>query len=185
MYLQAARLAVAGARRIALLATAIVLTILGGVALAAPSGSIRHPAAGHAARAGAIRTSARAGQDVLGGVTAEGWPVVFRISKDGRTLLLASIGVDMHCTSGEHYSTYDGWRKAPIGAHGRLALDGTMPLNTYSDGSSLSESDTVRATVSAKRDRLSGTWDLHDTWIAANGTHDSCDSGPVRFTARA
>jgi hypothetical protein len=182
MYLHRGRLPVASAGRAALLAATIVLTILAGVALATPSRQTQHQAVARAALAGAVGTK---GPDVLGGVTADGWPVVFRLSANGRMLTLAAIGVNMNCTSGAHYSTQDGWMKAPVTAHGRVALLGSTPLHTFADGSSLSESDVVVGAVTSKRDRLSGTWDVHDSWIAADGTRDSCDSGPVRFTARA
>jgi hypothetical protein len=130
-------------------------------------------------------TTAQPESDVLAGKTQQGWPVFFKIEKRGRQLAEAEIGLHMMCTSGQGYSTMDGYVHVPIAANGKLSGSGDLAPTTGSDGTTYGLSSKFTATLSRNHARLSGTWDLHETFIMKDGTRDECDSGSITFAVTA
>jgi len=133
------------------------------------------------ARTAAGGSNLAAGQ-VLGGFTSQGWPVVLELSKDGKQIALAGIGLSMNCSSGAQFSTGDGWIHAPIAAGGKVREAAQItPAPKYS---LTGGSDSFTGKLNRRQVAFSGTWQLHLTYSMSNGQTDQCDSGRVAFSAR-
>jgi hypothetical protein len=121
---------------------------------------------------------------MLGGFTSQGWPGFFRLSPNGRMLVIGAIGVEMSCQrSGDQFSMADEWSGVRIASGGRLHASLAGPPRLLSDGTTVSVSDSIAAVVNRAHTRLSGTWQLHATFAQPGQPVDHCSSGTVRFTA--
>jgi hypothetical protein len=120
--------------------------------------------------------------DVLAGFTSQHWPVFLRISKDSRALVVAAVGVDLKCTSGIQFSVEDEYLGVPIAANGKLRAGYVVPPTQVSGGS-VAGSSSLTGTLNHRHSKLSGTWQLHMSFVLPSGTSDECSSGIVRFTA--
>jgi hypothetical protein len=140
-----------------------------------------HALGATSAQAAPIGASAKS-DTVLAGFTAQHYPVFFRVSNDGKTLVNDGIALSMSCTSGATVVWPDAFARVPIHANGRLhaAFAGPTILNS---GTSYQATDTLTARLSPKLSQLTGTWTLAVHFGFSDGTSDQCDSGPVTFTA--
>ena len=169
---------------------AAALSVLGIELFAAPVKAARQGAMSHVVMAriatAAANPVAKLGSTgvVFGGFTTQRWASFFQVSKDGKTLVAAGIGLDMTCTSGGSFSMPDGGMVGVPIAHNRFKGSYAIPLTVEKDGSYYSGSGKMSATFNLKSQTLSGTWDAHTTFISPTGTRDECDSGTVRFTDR-
>ncbi len=150
-------------------------------ALAATLSAIAMLASGGQARAASSMASAQA--TTLGGFTSQNWPVVFRTSRDGRTLALGRIVLWTRCTSGLSFATQDGFRGLRLGAGGRFAEHRTFPPTKQSNGWIFGGSDAFAGRLNRRHSRLSGAWTMHETVVSPSGQTDQCDSGAVGFHA--
>jgi hypothetical protein len=163
------------------------------VAALTPYAAIVASAAGSAGPAGkAAKRSAHHGAKrstsagvVLGGVTSTGWPVVIQVSRDGRQVVRATMGLPMKCQpSGAEFGVADFYTHVPISARG--AFQGTQEGSPTEIGNN--QTVTVTGQMTGKFNRAmtsaTGTWRsafvVHD---ATGATVDQCDSGTVSFTA--
>lgn len=121
---------------------------------------------------------------VLGGFTSQGWPAVIDISRNGRRIVDARIGITMTCSLGDSFGTRDGWSRVPIARGGSVhAMTGITPV---SDGTIklVGGSDSLTGVVNRKRWTFHGVWHLQLTFEdTSTGQTDQCDSGQVAFDA--
>ena len=119
---------------------------------------------------------------LLAGSTAQRYPVVFRFSGDGKTLMSAEIALSMSCASGATLVWGDSFVKVPVHANGRLHASYASPT-ILTNGTASSISDALTARFGAKHSHVTGTWQLAANFTFSDGTTDRCDSGPVAFSA--
>lgn len=138
------------------------------------------------ARAGAGPRAARSAVAgvVYGGVTPQRWPVVVEVSRNRRQVVGANVGLDLKCTSGDSFSDTDSFIKLRINKRRFSSTSG--PITTRNpDGSTTDFADSVRGTANAAGTKMSGTWELTETFFNAGGAvTDTCKSGTVRWTAK-
>jgi hypothetical protein len=120
---------------------------------------------------------------VYGGFSSQQWASFFQITKGGKMLTAAGIGLDMSCSQGDSFSMPDNIKSYPIGRGGHLDAKYVVPLSTV-NGVQLTGQGEVKATFDPHGTKVTGTWHAQITFIPASGPEDSCDSGTVRFTAR-
>jgi hypothetical protein len=137
----------------------------------------------HAGSADAAPVTPAPGAVLLGAVTSQNMPAVFRVAGDGRTLTLAEIAVGMTCTSGAHFVLSDGFVRVPISKSGRLRVDYSQPATVGSGGTTYAVTDSVTGRLNRAHTKLSGVWRLSIDYSYTDGTTDHCDSGSVQFTA--
>jgi hypothetical protein len=151
-----------------------------GVALAVSIAALVLP--GSTAVAAAGRSTAPVGTNYAGFVKG-GWPIAIQVSKDGREIVQAAIGVDMTCRSGS-FGYDDGYFKVAITRSGAFKASFANQLVDNGQGRFSLWSGEVKGTFNRARTRVSGTWHVHDTERDAMGNAtDQCDSGVVKFTA--
>lgn len=139
----------------------------------------------HAGPADAATTAPQPHGVVLATITSQNLPAWFRVSGDGRTLTVAAIAVDMHCTSGAQFVLPDDFVRVAISKSGRLHGAYSQPPTAGTSGETYTGTDSITARLNHRHTRLSGVWRLSVNYSFTNGMSDQCSSGPVRFTATA
>jgi hypothetical protein len=137
-----------------------------------------------AARALSPPAAAPPAGEVLGGLTSQGWPVVLEVSGNGKHFSLIRTGLAMRCTSGDSFALLAGGPNLPIGSDGRTRDTAQIPPSPGSPISLIGGTETFGGRLNRKRSTFAGTWQLHLTFLLANGQMDQCDSGRVKLTAR-
>jgi hypothetical protein len=123
------------------------------------------------------------GQDtVLAGFTSQHFPVFFKVSGDGKKALADGIALSMTCASGNTLVWNDSFARMPVHANGKLNAGYASPT-ILTNGTAYSMKDALVARLGAKHSQLTGTWRLAVNFTFSDGTSDSCDSGPVTFSA--
>jgi hypothetical protein len=120
-----------------------------------------------------------------GGLSAQHWPVIMRVSAGGRAITAASIGLDLPCTSGDARSETDTYHRIEVARSGAFTVSfGPQPAQN-ADGTTDELTGSLTGRLDARRRRITGTWELRAVRKDTAGTvTDTCDSGPVKFTAR-
>ncbi len=139
-------------------------------------------AATHSQRASSTAITPSIGAGVFGGFTSKGWPVVLELTRNGKLVKRAVGGIELRCTSGDMFTTADKWTQLPVRA-GRF---GDSYRDRSTEGGQIFEwSDSMKGRLNRKRTRISGSWrNQLVVRNAAGAITDTCDSGPLRFTAR-
>jgi hypothetical protein len=168
----------------------VAFAVTAAIAAHALNGGSAQAALIHAQPAGSARIAAAAdaaptSDIVLGGFTSQQYPTFFKVSKDGRTLTVGAIALEMTCTSGSQFVLEDGFGRVRISPNGRLRAMTAFPPTAGSSGDTFSGTDSLTGRLSHRRTSVSGTWRLKVNYSFSNGMSDQCDSGPVRFTATA
>jgi hypothetical protein len=127
---------------------------------------------------GAAATSAA---EILGGFTSQEWPVVVDFSKNHKQIRLVEAGLEMKCGSGTSFAELDGWTHLPIAANGRVHISSQIAPQVGTSASLTGGTDTFSGQFNRQRTKLTGTWELRQTFSLPNGQTDECDSGPVGF----
>lgn len=146
--------------------TSVALSAVGmpAVAVAMPS-LARDPAAGR----------------VLGGISAQGWPVVFDISKNERQVVGAISGMALSCASGQRVSLEDAWAKLRISPGGAVHVSAAITPAPVGAGVSIAGgSHSMNGRLNRRTGDFKGVWHLQVNFSTSSGT-DSCDSGLVTF----
>jgi len=129
---------------------------------------------------------------VFGAVTSQGYPVVVELSKTGRKVVNATIGLEVKCQMPPDITLPDTFTNMTISKTGKFK--GVVPLTRLpADPATGQPAIDVTASVSARvnkaRTRITGTWqrriviyDLTDP--TGVKVFDTCDTGPLRFTAK-
>ena len=117
---------------------------------------------------------------VLGGLNAQGLPVVAGVTRNAKRMTLVTTFV-MNCSSGDQPIFPDSWAKMPIAANG--SVRGHVTLTAIPSTALTGGSDSISGKLNRKAGTFSGVWDLHLDF-SSNGQTDSCDSGRVAFRTR-
>ncbi len=138
-------------------------------------------------------TKAKAAPGVVyGAVTSQGYPVVIELSKTGRKVVGASIGLEVKCQMPPDITLPDTFTNMAISKTGRFkaAIPLTrLPAEPEAGLGAIDVSASISGRVNKARTRITGTWqrriviyDARDpTGVAV---FDTCDTGPLRFTAK-
>jgi hypothetical protein len=141
-------------------------------------------AAGAAQASGPVARGAAVAGVVYGGVTPQGFPVMFELRKSRRALVRSAIGLRLSCTSGATVSISDRYGKGNIVRrrfHGSFGPDTTR----NDDGSTQDAQGSLRGKLNAAGTKIAGTWQVIVTdRDAAGNVTDTCDSGVVRWSAK-
>lgn len=125
--------------------------------------------------------SSRSGKITLGGLTSRGWPVYIELAGNGRSIVRAVGAIDAPCSKGGLYTTPDKWTRVPVRS-GRFRT--TYRDSFTEEGTRYEVADTFAGKVNRARTVVSGTWSNRIVMHEADGSVDTCDSGPLRFKAR-
>ncbi len=131
------------------------------------------------------RSAAASGTSaVYGGVTAQGWPVVFDVRPGKRLVARATIGLELTCSSGQSLADHDRYARFPLSPSGRFSERfGPTTVATGPDATAVFSGSLVGR---IKNDRITGVWRyVRVNRDAAGAVTDTCDSGRVPFSARA
>ena len=149
---------------------------------AAPAGGATTPR--HLGAAAAASANAPSGS-VLGGLTPQSWPIVVALNKARNRVEQVVIGLDMTCTSGDVFSTNDGFRGLKLSKRGRFSAN-VGPQRIDAGGVPADVESKVIGRFGSRRATMRGIWSLKVTIYDATGTTvaDTCESGVVSWTAR-
>ena len=129
---------------------------------------------------------------VYGGVTAQEYPVVLQLSKNGRKLVRADIGLEMKCQMPPDIEIPDGVKNIPIGAAGKFTASQPVtrvPADLAAGVPAFDVSAKLTGRVNKARTQIKGTWQrkivLYDPADpTTTKVYDTCDTGVLSFTAR-
>jgi hypothetical protein len=119
---------------------------------------------------------------VLGGFTSQGWPVVFELSRAGRLVILGATGLDLTCTSGNQFPVEDGWQLLTVAKDGRVTGSESIPAQQGQGDTLTGGSHSLTGRFNRQRSTFRGTWRMQLNFTNADGTSDTCQSGPVTFS---
>jgi hypothetical protein len=129
---------------------------------------------------------------VFGGVTAQEFPVVIQLSKTGRKVVRADIGMDLKCQMPPDITIPDGVKNVPVSAAGKFSAEQPVtrvPADPASGLPALDVSARLTGTVNKARTRIKGTWQRKVIiYNPADPTGaailDTCDTGVLSYTAK-
>jgi hypothetical protein len=138
-------------------------------------------------------TKAKASRGVVyGAVTSQGYPVVVELSKTGRKVVSASIGLEVKCQMPPDITLPDSFTNMTISKSGSFHASipvTRLPAEPEAGLGALDISASITGRVNKARTRVTGTWqrtiviyDASDP--TATKVFDTCDSGPLRFRAK-
>jgi hypothetical protein len=148
-------------------------------------------ATGPIAAAEGAASKAKAAQNfVFGGVTSSGYPVVIRLSRTGKQVVRATIGLELKCQTPGDLTLPDYFEKLPVkaGKFGVTYGPVEIPGDAATGVSKVVVSGFVKGRVNQARTQIKGTWSQQViAYSAADPTGatvlDTCDSGVVSYTA--
>jgi hypothetical protein len=126
-----------------------------------------------------------------GGITAAGYPVVIQLSKTGKKVVQATIGIELKCQTPGDVTLPDSFKNLPISAAGKFSYT-YGPEEVVGDPatgvSKIQVSGYITGTVNRAKTRVKGTWNQKIVaFSAADPTGatilDTCDSGVVSYKA--
>jgi hypothetical protein len=124
------------------------------------------------------------GGSVLGGLTSQELPVMIEM-RSPRRIAEAVTAIRLPCETGGFYTIADGWSDVRVSKRGRFAVEFGPEPEQQDDGTTVESEGTFSGRFNKSRTRASGTWSLKGTFRDAAGTvTDTCDSGPVDWTAK-
>jgi hypothetical protein len=167
-----------GGRTRAGIVSAVVAASLGGgvLAAAATASTSERPTASAAAATGTV----------LGGRTSQGWPIVVELSKTGRQIVRMSAGLHLTCTSGGVVNLPDTYGKLTVSSSGKFSASFGPETQRNQDGTTTDFEGSITGKLNKARTKVSGKWQFKGTGHDATGAvTDTCDSGTVRWSAKA
>jgi hypothetical protein len=139
------------------------------------------PASTHSFRTSAATKPAAV---VLGGVTAQGGPVVLEMSRNGRQVVRAVSSLRLTCTSGAIFTLFDGYQKLPV-KNRKFSLSFGPQVVRNADGTTTDLEGSISGTLNKARSRATGRWQFKGTDRDAAGVvTDTCDSGAISWSAK-
>ena len=134
--------------------------------------------------AAAPATSKAPSGSVFGGATQQDWPIVVTLDKARTQVRRVVVGLDMTCTSGDHFSTNDGFQRVKLSGKGRFSAK-VGPERIDAGGSPADVESKVIGRMAKDRATMRGVWSLKVTFYdaAAANVADTCESGLVAWTA--
>jgi trimethylamine:corrinoid methyltransferase-like protein len=125
--------------------------------------------------------ASQAGGFASGGLTSNGWPVYFQLSRDLDQIRRAVGAIEQKCSNGGSFVGADRWARLPLSLRGRFRAS---DHDSYQEGSERAEADySLRGKVNFRTGRMTGTWRNRTTIHVADGSVVTCDSGTLRFSA--
>jgi hypothetical protein len=118
-------------------------------------------------------------RDGAGGQVATGYPIVLRVKKP--SVKSIELMTEVKCKSGDAYlipSYYADFRIARDGTFGRKFNDDGTPV------AGRTSKLTIELHGRLRRGRIKGTWRLNVVFSDEGKQVDTCDSGPLSWTAR-
>jgi hypothetical protein len=124
---------------------------------------------------------------VLGGHTAQSWPIVIETSHDGREVVRIDVALSVKCPATGTSSVWsDIIERVPISSTGRFSATSHSTAITLASGQKGDVSDHLKGTINARRTAGSGTWSfdviVHDP--TTNAVVDTCHSGNVTWKVK-
>src|SRR4051812_36317667 len=129
------------------------------------------------------KTRASAGV-VLGGFSAQDFPVVVELNKSRKRVTQVGLAIRLTCTAGGAFTVPDRYRDLKLSKKGRFS---TSFANTVrnADGTTTDFAGSVAGTINKARSKARGTWSLkvtdHDM---AGAVTDTCDAANISWSAR-
>jgi hypothetical protein len=128
---------------------------------------------------------------VFGGVTAQDFPVVIQLSKTGRKVVRADIGLDLKCQMPPDITIPDGVKAIPVSAAGKFSAEQPVtriPADPVNGVPALEISAKLTGAVNKARTKIKGTWQRKVVIYDPNdptgvAVLDTCDTGVLRYTA--
>jgi hypothetical protein len=120
---------------------------------------------------------------ILGGFTSQGWPVVLELARGGKSVILGAAGLDVTCTSGDQFPVEDGWQLLTVAQNGRVNASEQIPAQQGQGTTLTGGSHSLKGRFNRHRSTFRGTWQMQLNFKNADGSTDSCQSGPVTFSA--
>lgn len=140
----------------------------------------------------AVSAAKAAAGVVYGAETSPGYPVVIELSKTGRKVVKASIGLELKCQMPPDVTLPDAIRNVPVSRTGRFRTSQPVTridADPATGQPALDVSASVIGRVNKARTRITGTWQRKIVIYnagdpATSGVFDTCDTGALRFTAK-
>ena len=133
---------------------------------------------------GGVAAAATTGT-VLGGQTAQKWPIVIELNKAGRQVVSVTAGLQLTCTSGATVRIPDSYTKLTISNGGSFATSFGPFTQRNPDGSTTDYEGSISGKLNKARTKASGKWQFKGTDVdAAGAVTDTCDSGSVSWSAK-
>ena len=130
----------------------------------------------------AAATAVAAGQTSLGGVTAQGFPVLVQMSASGKQVNRAVIGIEMKCNNGT-FAVPDSYRNLPVSPTGRFGARFGPDTNRNPDGTTFDYQGVMTGQVNKARTKATGTWQLSvKDYDTSGAVTDSCAAN-IHWTA--
>jgi hypothetical protein len=118
-----------------------------------------------------------------GGFTSKGRPIVVQVAPDGRKVTAISGLFDLRCAPGRFYFVGDNWAQIPVsGGSNRFGVTVRNQTYRFGDGTPYQVSASVSGAVDRAGRTVRGRWRTGWT-IPIAGATDTCDSGPLTFSA--
>lgn len=121
---------------------------------------------------------------VFGGLTAQQWPVMVELSKNGRQVVRAASGLRLNCTSGGFYNVPDRYARLTV-KNRKFSFRFGPTTERNADGTTTDFEGSISGSINKARSKVSGRWQLKATeHDAAGAVTDTCDSGSVSWSAK-
>jgi hypothetical protein len=123
---------------------------------------------------------------VFGGHTAQSWPIVVEVSRNGRQVVRVDVGLQLKCTpSGAALNLRDGFRRLPLSLTGSFKASFTSNPFDVGNGHTAVAISAVKGKLNVARTSGVGTWSLQIVEKDASGaTVDTCSSGLVTWKVK-
>lgn len=129
---------------------------------------------------------------VFGAVTKTGYGVVIELSKTGRKVVNAAIGLELVCGMPPNINLPDGFTNIAISKGGKFSSSlpvTRIPADASTGQPAIDVSASIKGQLNKARTRIAGTWRrkvvIYDpTDPTGVAVYDTCDSGAVRFRAK-
>jgi hypothetical protein len=121
---------------------------------------------------------------VLGGFTAQNFPVVVELNKSRKRVTQIGLGIRMTCTSGGVFTVPDRYSGLKVSKKGRFGTSFT-DTERNADGTTTDFAGTIAGSINKARTKAKGTWSLkvteHDV---AGAVTDTCDAANISWSAK-
>jgi hypothetical protein len=121
---------------------------------------------------------------VLGGFTAQSFPVVVELNKSGKRVSQVGLGIRMTCTSGGVFTVPDRYTGLKVSKKGRFSSSFT-DTQRNTDGTTTDYVGSIAGSINKARTKAKGTWSLkaidHDL---AGAVTDTCDAASISWSAK-
>ena len=155
------------ARRVGALTAVAIVTAVGIPMAAGASQHSDNPYARSAAATGVV----------YGGRTSQGWPVMIELTKTGRKVAQAVIGLRLPCASGNFALFPDRYINMPVNKRRKFGTSFGPETVTNDDGTKLESEGSISGGLNRARSKVSGRWHLKVVYLdTSDGVIDTCQT---------